>query len=219
MKKIIILTYLIIQLILYSLILFINTNIRVEFTTYSVIVLNMIMGVYLLIINKNKDNIYSLFALIFTLVSDTFLIFDINKIIAMISFCIVQILYMLKIKMILSKNKFNYYDIIRISVITIAIIILSIIYKDILISITTFYFIMLIFNLFESVPLIKKNWLIPIGLLLFILCDIFVSLDFLNVNLNISFNIIWFFYTPSQVFLTLSMIKKSSFIIRKISTN
>lgn len=210
MKKIIILTYLIIQLILYSLILFINTNIRVEFTTYSVIVLNMIMGVYLLIINKNKDNIYSLFALIFTLVSDTFLIFDINKIIAMISFCIVQILYMLKIKMILSKNKFNYYDIIRISLITIAIIILTIIYKDILISITTFYFIMLIFNLFESVPLIKKNWLIPIGLLLFILCDIFVSLDFLNVNLNISFNIIWFFYTPSQVFLTLSMIKKSS---------
>lgn len=210
MKKIIILTYLIIQLILYSLILFINTNIRVEFTTYSVIVLNMIMGVYLLIINKNKDNIYSLFALTFTLVSDTFLIFDINKIIAMISFCIVQILYMLKIKIILSKNKFNYYDIIRISVITIAIIILSIIYKDILISITTFYFIMLIFNLFESIPLIKKNWLIPIGLLLFILCDIFVSLDFLNVNLNISFNIIWFFYTPSQVFLTLSMIKKSS---------
>lgn len=210
MKKIIILTYLIIQLILYSLILFIDTNIRVEFTTYSVIVLNMIMGVYLLIINKNKDNIYSLFALIFTLVSDTFLIFDINKIIAMISFCIVQILYMLKIKIILSKNKFNYYEIIRISVITIAIIILSIIYKDILISITTFYFIMLIFNLFESIPLIKNNWLIPIGLLLFILCDIFVGIDFLYINLNISFNIIWFFYTPSQVFLTLSMIKKSS---------
>ena len=205
MKKLILFIYLTIQLFLYCSILFININIPNSIITYSVILLNMILGLYMLQISKEIDVIVTTFALLFTLISDTFLIFTDYKLPAMFTFSLVQIFYMLKIKNLKSTFNINYIDIIRITIILITITIMAFITHDLLVVITSFYFLMLVFNFIESIKLFKINWMIPVGFLLFIFCDIFVGLDFLDIDLNLNFNVIWFFYTPSQVLLTLSM--------------
>lgn len=220
MKRAWVILYIIIQLLLYLSIVFIDIKISHNLLTYLVIVINMIMGVLTLVFKNNKDVIISIFALFFTLVSDTFLIFTEHLTIAMISFSVVQTLYMIKVKNLkYTLHKFTKMDLTRSIIIPIVMLITIILFKDLLITITSIYFLMLVFNFIESIHLIKSNMLIPIGFCLFILCDIFVGLNFLkdilpienfkflSYVININFNFIWFFYTPSQVLLTLSIYK------------
>jgi hypothetical protein len=205
MKKNIIIPYLLTQLFLYCSILFLDINIPNTILTYSIIFLNLILGIYALITYKDKDAILSTCALFFTLVSDTFLIFTEYKIPALITFSLVQSFYMIKVKDLTSQFKITYFDIARAIVVFASTTLMLLISVDLLVTITAFYFVMLVFNFIDSIKLFKNIWLLPVGFLLFILCDVFVGLGFLEIDLNIHFNIIWFFYTPSQVLLTLSI--------------
>lgn len=219
MRKIIFTIYLIFQLFLYSAILFIDINISNKILTYSVILLNFIFGIYILSAQYNDDTIISTVALFFTLIADTFLVLLDNKLLGVISFNFVQIFYMLKVKNLITKKN-KVLNITRFSSLTLFSIILFFLTLknfDFLIFTTGLYFIMLVFNFIESIPLYKKNLFVPLGFILFILCDVFVGLGFLEDSININFikkimdidfNFIWFFYTPSQVFLTISMINK-----------
>ena len=222
MKKITLIIYLVIQTFLYLFAVFIDSNIPAEIINYSIIVTNMIFGLLLLLNIKTKDSIISVAALFFTLISDTFLILIIQREIAMISFSVVQILYFIKLKNLNNElktiTKIDSIRFIRILLILIIVFIITFNNLDFLILITTFYFVMLFFNFIDSIKIFKIHPTISIGLLLFILCDIFVGLDFLKASLpldklplanfiiNIDFNFIWFFYTPSQVLLVLSIL-------------
>ena len=229
MKKIIISVFLSIQLLLYLLSVYIDTNFPTNVLEYLIIVINFIFGFYLMLKIKSKDSLLTLIALFFTLIADTFLVLLAKyQTIAMLSFSITQMFYFLKIKNLSKENKINKYDYIRlISVISFLIIVTISTIKnfDLLILITTFYFIMLLFNFIDSLKTFKKYPLFSIGLFLFICCDIFVGLNFLknslpsisiiNFLLNIKFvDMVWFFYAPSQVILTLSIlsIKKTEIV-------
>lgn len=229
MKKIIISVFLSIQLLLYLLSVYIDTIFPTNVLEYLIIVINFIFGFYLMLKIKSKDSLLTLIALFFTLIADTFLVLLAKyQTIAMLSFSITQMFYFLKIKNLSKENKINKYDYIRlISVISFLIIVTISTIKnfDMLILITTFYFIMLLFNFIDSLKTFKKYPLFSIGLFLFICCDIFVGLNFLknslpsisiiNFLLNIKFvDMVWFFYAPSQVILTLSIlsIKKTEIV-------
>lgn len=222
MKKVILLLYLIVQLILYLLTVFIETTIPIELLTYSIIFTNTVFAILLTIYYKTKDSIISLVALFFTLIADTFLILIINQTLGMISFSFTQFFYFIKLKNLNNEiNILTKKDIVRIIclfIILITVFIFTIQNFSLLIFITSFYFVMLLFNFIDSLKYIKQYPTLPIGFLLFILCDIFVGLNFLegtlplekiifiNFLLNIDFNFIWFFYAPSQVLLVSSII-------------
>lgn len=211
MKKIILTIYLVLQLTLYLLAVFIDNNLPTNVLEYSIIIINFLFVGYLTSIYKTKDSLITLLALLFTLVADTFLVLLGNHLtIAMISFSIVQIFYFYKIKNI-NQIKLIKKDLIRlvtIALVILVIFIISIKNLDLLILFTAFYFLMLLFNFIDSLKTFKKYPSFSIGLLLFILCDIFVGLGFLQISLPVSipFDLVWFFYAPSQVLLATSIL-------------
>lgn len=220
MKKIILILYLAIQLILYLLSVFINNDLPLNILEYLIIVINFFFALYLTKDIKNKDSMIALSALFFTLIADTFLVLLANYLlVAMISFTITQSLYYYRIKNLNNEKTITKRDLTRfISVISFLLIMILITIKNIqlLILITTVYFLMLLFNFIDSLKSFKKYPYLTIGLLLFICCDIFVGLNFLKESLapfsflynltNINFNMVWLFYAPSQVLLTVSIL-------------
>ena len=91
---------------------------------------------------------------------------------------------------------------------------------DLLTLISAFYYANLISNIIFAFKQTKVSILFPIGLLLFALCDLqvgisyvndyyisFANIPILNFIANPPINLAWVFYTPSQVLISLSIIK------------
>ncbi|MBQ7307127.1 MAG: hypothetical protein IJW82_01195 [Clostridia bacterium] len=182
-------------------------------------------------INDNKNSIYSQIALFFTMIADVFLVLcnPPLKEVAMISFSIVQILYFV-INLLLS-NKCNLKNSITIRIVICSFILLSVVIVlnknlDFLALISVFYYINLVCNVImafknKNAPLIFK-----LGLLLFLFCDTVIGLQsletYINFNLDflltLNFDLVWLFYLPSQVLLSLSAFKlkyKNSNLIKQ----
>ena len=166
------------------------------------------------------------FGLLFTVVADVFLVLikPINQAIAMTSFSLTQIFYFFKLlQQSESKVQNRWNIIIRSILIAIVEVVALFVLKnniDYVSVISLFYYVNLIINMVFAFIQFKKLPLFAIGLLLFLLCDTFVGFSmafdvyiFISHNsfiyklFTLPFNFIWFFYVPSQVLISLSVIK------------
>ena len=168
------------------------------------------------------------FGLCFTLVSDIFLValegvFSSYQSFGMTSFSIVQLLYFVYLNTYVEtkESKKVIYIIRAIGIIVVevtTIIVLKSKY-DYLSFISMFYFANIVLNLATSLCLIKKNPLFAIALIFFVLCDVIVGLSMADGSylaldsesilykiIHPGFNIIWLFYLPSQVLITLTVL-------------
>ncbi|NLZ49791.1 MAG: hypothetical protein GX895_13625 [Clostridiales bacterium] len=172
---------------------------------------------------NHKDTLLLQLGLLFTTLADLFfLILDFCEL-GVITFCLVQIIYFMRY---LSKN--NHYTVIKlitfIVITTIIYLTLSIFSKNImfLFMVAFIYTITLIASVIRSIKSCKEKYfpspnryMIVVGMMLFMLCDINVGLSYLASNSNFhctflnkyeatSSFLIWLFYLPSQVLLALS---------------
>lgn len=228
--------FLIIQVVLYVLILFVPSLKHTNVWEYISICLSFAFALFALIICRGRLSLFVSLALFFTLVADTFLVLlnpwlnVITQSIAMTSFSFCQMIY-LYILWLYSKNKTE--RIINLCirlVVFLGLLITAIIMLksqfSYLVAISLFYFSQLFCNIVFAFLHVKENPLLAIGLLLFIGCDLVIgfqnictifSLSDTNLIYIIaysSFNITWLFYLPSQVILSISSLWKNPFIHR-----
>lgn len=191
---------------------------------YASIACFCIVGAIAFILSKNKVNFWLAIGLLFTLLSDTFLVLaQTQQTLAMFLFSVTQISYLIAIHLIVrDKNQLFLSLILRVGLFVILSVTAYFILGDmfsLLVLVALFYFSNLVFNLIFSAIHIKKFPLLFCGLLLFLMCDILIGLEVLNTMLNSSFlqsalpslnnhfNLAWIFYMPSQLLITLYAIQ------------
>lgn len=169
-----------------------------------------------------KDALLLKLGLLFTVLADYFLIFTQDIIIGICFFCLTQSLYIIRyLSQINTKIKFKYFKTPFI-IFLFSFLIYSIYNKQFnfvyLISIVYIHLLML--SVYLALKLIKNSkypyknrLLIALGMLLFLLCDINVGLTYIFSNCvdisysflsYITFPLIWIFYIPSQLILSIS---------------
>ena len=218
---IVISVFILLEIALYLSFLFIDKGIfvtRIESSTlkYAGISLCLALSLYCLIRKRKMVNCFIPIALVFTLISDYFLLFNTNQnlyVYGLITFIITQsiyfafILYLRKSKLELLINLLVRF------LLTIAALVVAFYlnYSDVLTILALVYFVELLSNFLYSTFLIKldKEYLIfSLGLLLFIGCDINVGLNNVHLFEGIDYSLVnflmWVFYLPSQVLLSLT---------------
>ena len=159
----------------------------------------------------------------FTVCADFFLVLcpASYRLWGMVFFSIVQILYAIKVHL---ANRNKYLLVLRLCLIALIEVITFVILKgqpDALAVVSVCYYANLVMNIVVTFTRFRANKLLPIGLVLFVLCDTVIGLQMAcNVYLPVShdsllYKIIfadffwsWFFYLPSQVLIALSSRKK-----------
>lgn len=187
-----------------------------------IIYINLLFAlIFTLLFNKKS---YIVFALIFTAVSDTLLvnskpISDTARIIALVSFIIVQLVYL--VELFKENKKVTLYIAFSDALICLALCVASIfIFKDnydALIPLTIIYFTILVSNLINSAIHFKNESTMFFGFLFFIMCDVLVgistgiSLGILPERKGFLLNLAKYEWTPyivAQYFLVSSIISK-----------
>ena len=178
--------------------------------------------------NSRFDTIFVVIALVFTLMSDTFLLY-LGKFyeIGVSLFIVTQMMYYLRLifSTDFSKKRILISSIIRGGSFIICLIIMPIVKMWSLLNIVTiFYFINLVMNFIDSLIstiLLRKDKtrfissiIFTVGLLLFIGCDINVGLSNL---IGKGGRLIWSFYLPSQVIIVMSSIKMLNIRLNGVS--
>ena len=187
----------------------------------------VLVGVLTFVERKNsislKDiNLLNL-AIILTIISDYFLLFEGNNYIIGIGiFSLAHLIHGIRME----KNKTKIILIRYISYLIITITLYSVFLDtpyeiDLIVFVSLFYFANLLSNLFRALdvyrhnklPLINSSLLVA-GFILFLLCDINVAIYnvvplntaniFLDILSDLSLRLMWFFYLPSQIFIALS---------------
>lgn len=191
--------YLVIQLFIYIIFIYLDINKQASYLIkYLGIIINFLYALILYIKNKKYDLLF-LIALLFTMIADYFLLVTNDYyIIGVICFCLVQTIYGYKLSSIKS---FIYRIIIFI---TISLVLPLFKIEQSLLNICSIYsFTNLSANLYCS--FIKKDTLFSTSLLLFWLCDLNVGIYNIPIKAlyNLSAYLMWIFYFPSQVIITL----------------
>ena len=176
--------------------------------------------------DRSWSYLFTQIALIFTVCSDYYLVYlpVMRQLPAMKLFSIAQIAYFLRlITEDDNPRRRRVHIILRISLSAIAVAVAYAVLgvnADPLVPISLFYYINLILNTVFAFVSIKKNPLLAIGCLLFLLCDTVIGLPFIKTYLpsvdmavidkliNPGFYLNWAFYTPSQMLLAISMLPK-----------
>lgn len=218
---IVISVFILLEIALYLSFLFIDKGIfvtRIESSTlkYASISLCLAFSLYCLIRKRKMVNCFIPIALVFTLISDYFLLFNTNQnlyVYGLITFIITQLIYFAFI-LYLRKSKVELLiNLLGRFLLTIAALVVAFYlnYSDVLTILALVYFVELLSNFLYSTFLIKfdKKYLIfSLGLLLFIGCDINVGLNNVHLFEGIDYNLVnflmWVFYLPSQVLLSLT---------------
>lgn len=223
--------FLVIEIALYLSFLILDTNpetIDTAWFKYSGVVLCLIFSIYCTFKKKDKISLFIPLALVFTLISDYFLLINTDMdlfIPGLATFIITQLIYFLLISYKRRKrNEFILNIILRILISAILIFVTSTLVKiDWLVSLALIYFTQLLINFCYSACLIKedKKYLIFVsGLLIFIACDINVGLNNVHIIDGIDYKIVnylmWLFYLPSQVLLACSNLVFDNKNIQKI---
>ena len=172
---------------------------------------------------KDKRSYFLAIALLFTVISDTFLMLvrPLHQDIAMLTFSMAQLFHFARLFVdIGSKKEKNIQIALRLSLWVIVEIIAVIVTKaafDAVVFLTVFYFVNLVMNFVLSCRYYKNSVLTAVGFGLFIGCDIIVGLSmgagiYLDIPetsifyklVNPSFDLTSFFYVPSQALIALS---------------
>lgn len=163
----------------------------------------------------NKRDIFLLRAGLFlTVIADLFLLVFQHLILGVSVFSVVQIIYSIRYDVGSAYSILrNYLIIFLIIIVSYLIVNFSIMKIEFLYAIALFYVFGLIINVVKAIKACKNDlfpspnkYMIVFGMILFLLCDINVGL-FNTISEqfnNISYVLIWFFYLPSQVLLSLS---------------
>lgn len=200
-----------------------TVNGKFSFFAYCAVVLAFLFN--LLFFEKRLDFAFTVGALAFTLISDYFLVVRGDSYVpAMLFFSVAQLFYAARIHTELSALAQKIHAAARAVLSLLAVLLPFLILgarADALSVISVFYFAQLIANCsFAFVNLRRGGVIFPIGLLLFLFCDIFVGFGNLGAYLSIApgtlaawlarppINMAWVFYLPSQTLLGMSMIKK-----------
>lgn len=162
--------------------------------------LGIILCLIYVLSNNKKDYYLSSF---FTLIADLFLLMlDSYYYIGILFFIVVQYRYASIINKLNSKYTKSF-SIIRLSICIFGIIVLFITNN---LSLTNafviIYFSNLLLNAFQSIS--TKNILLILGLFLFLGCDICVGIHNISNGKTIADILMWIFYLPSQVLISLS---------------
>lgn len=174
-------------------------------------------------IDKQRDVFLLRLALSITVMADLCLLILDFYILGVILFSLVQITYSVRYSAKKLKTILLYFFIkLQCVVLTYVITILLIGKINILIPISLFYFICLITSVSKAIKVWKNNlypspnkYMIVIGMILFLLCDLCVAVSNVTSTLTltaytmirfqqISWFLIWVFYLPSQLLLALS---------------
>ncbi|QVK18302.1 hypothetical protein KHQ81_00880 [Mycoplasmatota bacterium] len=229
LKKVLVTTFIIVAFTLYVLFIFFTDNVPVKELEYIGILL--CFGFSYIIYDTLLDTWTVRIALFFTAIADLFLLLMVGyEVIGVIVFSIVQLIYGIRL-MFMVNRKLTLYKSIKLRLVFIIIfqLIGLIIVKNynLLILITLFYLANLVTNVVLAIYHYKTNTVFAIGLFLFLCCDIFVGLnnsqDYLNISgssiwnklLNLPIDLIWFFYFPSQVLITISILTNKVILTSK----
>lgn len=219
--------FLVAEIVLFSFIEFIPSTENVYILEYVGICLCCLTGLIVFLRTKTNFNLFVSIALIFTLIADTFLVlighFDLNitfQSLAMTSFSLCQLAYLVAIQLIKKSKKELMISIaIRVILFVALEVIAAIILKssfNYLIFISLFYLSQLVVNIVFSFLHVRTHLLLTLGLLLFLGCDFFIGLGYLadimqlpadhfvRSLISVNFNFAWLFYLPSQILLSLS---------------
>ena len=214
--------FLMIEIVLYVLI-FTTSGVANSWISFSSILLCFLYS--LLLMSSNKNVVLTEVALFGTAMADLFLVViqPRHQLVAMIFFSITQICYFLRIFLNSKSKKEKIVHLaVRGGITALALITTALVLKDktdALSLISIFYFANLILNVVFSFIQIKQSILFPIGLLCFMICDIFVGLQCaIGVYINVPetnilyqiafspFNWAWLFYLPAQVLIVTSLL-------------
>ena len=212
--NLLIIAFVFIEAILYASFLyydFVNTTIS-EYIKYSSILLCFVVSLILAIKKRSICTVFTSIAILFTCLSDYFLLLSKDYelfYIGIFTFFIAQIFYAFIINK-QAKIKRLPLDIgIRVALTTALVIVAISIKLDALTTCALIYFIELLSNFIMSLIPSKENkkfLLLSLAFFLFILCDVNVALNNLSIeNQSFKFAIyfmMWLFYLPSQVILS-----------------
>lgn len=148
----------------------------------------------------------------FTVIADLFLVILDYYFLGVLAFCIVQLIYIKRY----TEDRFS--SIFKKSIISLMSIFIVyfiirrfIVDLDIIFPLAIFYSICLFISIIKTIDAMEKNiypypnkLMIIGGMILFTLGDINVGLSYLGINYDLSTNLIWVFYFPSQILLSLS---------------
>lgn len=178
----------------------------------------VVLTAFLFMSGRGRDNVIMFAALLFTAVSDLFiLVLGKYYEIGLVTFIIVQSLYLYRLYSDRLKKIFITLSV-RLAVMAAVIITFAAIgMLDLLVAECAIYITMLLANTVDGFIICRngaKNVLFAIGLALFLCCDICVGLHNFSTVLGIALPIwliqfvsiaMWAFYLPSQVLITLSV--------------
>lgn len=172
------------------------------------------------LVHQSKDNRFIVIGLAFTVAADTCLVLcqPQQRLLGMLFFLIVQCFYAFHLQ---SKRQSFRFLMIRLGlVMTGELIALWVLGNkaDALALISLAYYANMVSSIIEGSAQFSRNKLLPIGLVLFLLCDTVIGLQVAAENylaitadsllhqlLYPGFNLAWLFYLPSQVLITLSI--------------
>lgn len=218
---IVISVFILLEIALYLSFLFIDkgifiTEIESSSLKYAGISLCLAFSLYCFIRKRRTVNSFIPIALVFTLISDYFLLFNTNQnlyVYGLITFIITQLVYFAFIVYLRkSKSELLINILVRLLLTMAALgVAFYLNYSDVLTILALVYFVELFSNFLYSILLIKfdKKYLtFSLGLLLFIGCDINVGLNNVHLFEGIDYSLVnflmWVFYLPSQVLLSLT---------------
>lgn len=187
------------------------------YVKFASILLCVAMSILIFIENKNLEALFIMLGLSFTLAADYCLIFTDRYIYGVISFIIVQVIYLNKL-LWPKKLKYKIGFIVLIFMLwNIAMLLIKGIYVlEPIAVLALLYIVTFLTNIaIAAVALYKKrtieNKIFLAALILFLMCDInvgLVNIDTAQLSFslsisNVNYILIWFFYLPSQVLLVL----------------
>ena len=217
-SKLITALFLLAELILYWLIMTAGG----ELVTWSCFISVVLCFLYALLQVKH-GNRWLIAGLGFTMCADFFLVLcpDSYRLWGMVFFSLVQIMYAINLHL---KNRNKWLLMVRLFLIIAIEVITFVILEgrpDALAVVSVCYYANLVMNIVAAFTRFRENKLLPIGLVLFVLCDTVIGLQMVcDVYLPVShgsalyqflfsdFFWSWFFYLPSQVLIALSSRKK-----------
>lgn len=195
----------------------------------------------ILMISQKKQAFLTSFALLFTVISDVFLmlVHPIKQDVAMTTFSIAQLLYCYRLLVEMNREKERVIHLIVRAVLCAVIEIIAIIVVgtsfDVIVALSVFYFANLVMNLLSSFRKFDASPYLAIGFLCFIMCDVVVGLSMaVDVYLTIpetsifyniahpQVNLVHMFYVPSQTLIALSTtnyVKKTQSVFSALFKN
>lgn len=221
--------YIFIQLVLYGTFLTLDLSAR-NMALSNRIKFAVIFLCFVYVITNGKENpckwnIYLRYAMALTVVSDAFILMSDYYVYGVLTFILAQELYGLRISALNTGNQLrNLFFRLLFKATLSTLIYIALWVNDfninLLLIVSLFYFISISTNVFGSIKLYRDNKgrrdikYFAIGMVLFLLCDINVGLfnlsNFISVGsaykiiYNISSILMWTFYGPSQILISLS---------------